>query len=81
MLLDGKAKESGEAWMLKQVMVLGSSGYDTTRNYALTEDSYMLNTRKTFCQPEWYSSALSPYLGASVAVAYTNDGDLRDAYR
>jgi hypothetical protein len=30
MLLDGKAKESGETWMLKQVMVLGSSGYDTT---------------------------------------------------
>ena len=28
-----------------------------------------------------YSSARSPYLGASVAVAYTNDGDLRDAYR
>jgi hypothetical protein len=28
-----------------------------------------------------YSSALSPYLGASVAVAHTNDGDLRDAYR
>jgi hypothetical protein len=34
--------------MLKQVMVLGSSGYDTTRNYALTEDSFLLNTRKTF---------------------------------